>query len=40
MLKYVEGDPKGKKSRLGEIYFREFNERFWEKKCKYRIYKY
>jgi Myb/SANT-like DNA-binding domain len=40
MKKYVDGDPKGKKTRLGETFFKEFKELFWEKPRKYHIYKY
>ena len=40
MQKYVNGDPKRKKTRLREIYFEEFREHFWEKPSKYHIYKY
>ena len=40
MKKYVDGDPKGKKTRLGEMFFDEFSELFWEKPRKYHIYKY
>jgi len=38
MQLYIDGDPKGKKSSLGEKYFEEFSERFWEKQRKYFIF--
>lgn len=38
MQKYIDGDPAGKKTKLGEMFFEEFKEHFWEKPSKYHIY--
>ena len=40
MQKYVDGNPTGKKTKLGEMFFEDFVDHFWEKPSKYHRYKY
>jgi len=40
MQKYLDGISGGKKTRLGEMFFEEFKDHFWEKPHKHHIYKY